>query len=175
MQKTREFIYKLNYEESYTAFFLLSMKWERRTRKILTAVLTVAGAALLTAYYLDSQKIHYFFAAILAILLLYYLIYVPVLKARKGAKAVTRQKGTYKFALTEDGKILSGGQTIELAGDKDARAIETESIFVLRPDRQHTFCLPKRILKPGETEAVRDILKANVKYKERQENRDSQG
>ncbi len=159
-----KFVYKLKYEEAYETFFLLSMRWRKRTRNVLAAVMTLIALGMLAAYYLDSRKVHYFVIVILDILMLYYLIYVPVLKAKKGAKTVSRQNGTYKIELTSDGRIHIQGETIELAGDKDARAIEAEEIFAIRPDRLHTFCVPKRILSPDETDKVRNILKSNVKY-----------
>lgn len=164
MQKKLEFVYKLTYEESYETFLALSMKQKKRTRYILAALMTAIAVAMLVLYWLDSSRVHYFVIAVLDILLLSYLVYVPALKAKKGAKAVSRQNGTYKIELTEEGAIRSQGQTIPLKGDKDARAIETENVFALRPDRMHTFCLPKRILTPVETVRVRELLQANVKY-----------
>lgn len=158
-----KFEYKLNYEESYAAFYLLCMKWGKRKRSILAALLTVIAIAMLAAYWFDSRKIHFFFIAVLAILLLYYLIYVPVLKAKKGAKKVYRQDGIYKVELTCDGKIRTEDECLELKGDKDARAVETNSIFVIRPDRVHTFCFPKRIMTDVEIQQVRTILKT-IKY-----------
>ncbi len=159
-----EFVYKLGYEESYETFFLLSIKGGKRLRKVMTAIMTIIAAVMLVLYYLDSQKVHYFMLVILDICMLYYLIYVPVLKAQKGAKAVERQNGIYRLELTEDGQIRFNGQMIELQGDKDARAIESEKIFVIRPDRMHTFCLPKRIINMERMEEIRKILKSNVKY-----------
>lgn len=158
-----KFEYRLKYEECYEAFYLLGIKWEERKRNILAALLIVIGVVMLFGFYRDSRKIHYFFIAILDILLLYYLIYVPALKAKKGAKKVSRQGGTYKIELTADGKVRMGNECVNLKGDPDARAIETNTIFVIRPDRVHTFCLPKRIMTEKEIEEVRKILKS-VKF-----------
>ncbi len=155
-----EFEYRLKYDECQETFYLLGMKWGERKRKILTVLLTVIGVVMLLGYYRDSQKIHYFFIAILDILLLYYLIYVPALKAKKGAKKVSRQGGTYKIELTREGKIRTGNEWVDLNGDADARVIETDTIFVVRPDRVYTFCLPKRIMTEEEIEEVREILKS---------------
>lgn len=164
MKETVEFVYKLTYEESYEAFYVLSLKWGKKVKNVLSVLLTAVAAGMLIAFYLDSRKIHCFFIAVLAIVLLYNLLYAPVLKAKKGARSVRRQKGTYQMRLTEEGKIQSQGHVLKLREDKDARAIETERIFVLRPDRLHTFCLPKRILTQDEMDWVRCILKKNVKY-----------
>lgn len=167
MKETFEFIYKLSYEEAYEAFLLISMKWSKKVRTVIGVLLTLIAGGMLAAYAADSQKIHYFFMVILAILLLYYLIYVPVLKAKRGAQKVARQNGVYKVKITEEGKLKSEKEMIDLAGDKDARAIETETLYVLRPDNMHTFCIPKRIMKKDEIEAVREILKVHVKYQVR--------
>lgn len=165
MKDTYEFTYRLNYDEIYNAFLLVSMKWSKKARKIIGAILTAIAVGMLIAYYLDSRKIHYFFIVILAILMLYYLIYVPVLKAKRGAQKVFKQNGTYKVKITNEGKIiLSGAATIDIAGDKDARAIETETLYVIRPDNRNTVCLPKRIMRKEEVEEIREILKACVKY-----------
>lgn len=159
-----KFTYKLTYEECYEAFYVLSLKWGKKGKKALTAVLSVIAAGLLICFWYDSRKIYCFFLAVLDIILLYILLYVPALKARKGAAAVRKRNGTYRIQLTEEGGILCQGETLKLRGDPDARAVETESVLVLRPDRQHTFCLPKRILSCQETEQIRAILKRYVKY-----------
>lgn len=158
VSKKLEFEYKLTYEESYETFYLLSMKWGKAKRNILAAVLTAIAVVMLILYYQDSRGIHYFFLAILAIMLLAYLLYVPALKARKGAIRVSRQNGKYRIELTRDGRIRAGKEVVELKGDKDARVIETDTIFIIRPDRVHTFCLPKRILSEEEVTEVREIL-----------------
>lgn len=167
MKQSLEFSYKLSYEECYETFLLLSMKWSKKVKTVVGVLLTLITVGLMIAYYLDSQKIHYFVMVIFAICLLYYLIYVPVLKAKRGAAKVSKKNGNYRVKLTSDGKIISEAETIALADDKEARAIETEKLFVLRPDNRHTFCLPKRIMKNDEVEAVREIVKANVKYQVR--------
>ncbi len=164
MKQSFEFSYKLSYEECYETFLLLSMKWSRKIRKLIGGLLILITIILLAGYFFDSTKIHYFVMSILAILLLYYLIYVPVLKAKKGAIKVSKAKGTYKVKITEDGMVVTDTESMPLASDKDARAIETEQLYILRPDRMHTICLPKRVMNEQEKEAIRNILKANVKY-----------
>lgn len=164
VQKKLDFVYKLKYEESYETFLVLNMKYSKKVRGILTVVMTVIAAVMLILHWLDNRSVHYYVIAIIDILLLFYSIYAPVLKAKKGAKTVTRKNGTYKIGLTEKSVIHSQGITTQLKSDKDARAVETENVFVLRPDRMHTFCLPKRILTSDEIKKVRQILKTNMKY-----------
>lgn len=167
MKTAYEFMYKLSYDEIYESFLLLNTKWSKKIRIIIGSVLVLITIAMLAGYYLDSKKIHFFILAIFSIMLLYYLIYAPVLKAKRGAKKVSKQKGIYRVKLTEDGKVYMGSEKIEMAGDKDARVIETERVYVLRPDNRHTFCLPKRMMKQDEINEVRELLKHYVKYLER--------
>ena len=164
MKKAYEFTYKLSYDEIYESFLLLNTKRSKKVRFIIGLALVLIAVAMLIGYYLDNQKMHFFILAIFSILLLYYLIYVPVLKSKRGANKVSKQNGTYRVKLTEDGKLHMGSEAIEMVGDKDARVIETERIYVLRPDNRHTFCLPKRIMKKEEIDEVRDLLKAHMKY-----------
>ncbi len=168
MKEQYKFDYRLTYDEAYETFFNLSSRWNQRRRMLLSVILTILTVGLLIGYFLDSHKVHYFFLAILALLLLYGLLYMPVLKAKKGAATVARQKGNYRFWLTADGEIkIPRGETVPLKGDKDARAIETQQLLIIRADRQHTFCLPKRILAKQEQEEIRSILQNYMKYQER--------
>ncbi|MBQ1490309.1 MAG: YcxB family protein [Eubacterium sp.] len=166
-ENTKEFYrfdYKLTYEEAYAAFSLLAFKWSHRYRIIAGVGLTGIAVALLIFFALDPQKIHFFFMAAMAVLLLFYLIYVPTLKARRGAKAVVNSRGTFKVEIRDIGTIsMPHAEAIDLAGDKDSRAIETEDLFVIRPNSGNTFCIPKRVMKPDEIEGVRDILGAYIK------------
>ena len=165
MKNTLKFTYQLSYDEAYEAFFLLSMKWSKKIRIILTVVLTAIAACFLAFYAFNGKNIYYFFLAIVDIFLLYYLVYMPVLKAKHGAQKVCRQHGTYKVELTQDGRILSGHEVLAIAGDASARAIETTRSYIIRPDGQHTFCIPKRIMNVQEQKETEHILRAACKYK----------
>ena len=164
MKESYEFTYKLNYEEIYESFWQLNQRWGKKGRIFIGVALAVITVAMLIGYYLDSQKIHYFVLAIFSILLLYYLIYVPVLKAKRGAQKVSKLNGTYRVKLLKEGMIQMGTEKIGMKGDKDARVIETERLYILRPDKTHTFCLPKRIINKEEISGIRDLLKGYMKY-----------
>lgn len=168
IKATYGFTYNLKYNEAYKTFLVLAKKWSDKFRIIVGIFLTVVASGMLILYFLDSRKIHYFFIAIIAILLLFYLIYAPVLKAKRGAKKVQKQHGTYKIQITARGKImLPRTEPIELAGDKDARVIETDEIFAIRTDSTNTFCLPKRIMTEDEIKEIRELFKAYIKYQTR--------
>ncbi len=59
--------------------------------------------------------------------------------------------------------VILSGPPLELCGDRDARAFETDALFVLRPDRQNSFCLPKRIMTEREIDLTRSIVAGHVK------------
>lgn len=160
-----EFTYQLNYDEIYEAFFLLSMKWSRKIRKILTIILKLIAICFLAFFAFNRNRIYSFFLAVVDIFLLSYLVYMPALKARRGAKKVCSRKGTYRIKLTKQGQIISGNERISIAGDANARAIETPASYVIRPDGQHTFCIPKRIMNVQEQKETEAILRNACKYR----------
>lgn len=164
MKKILEFTYNLRFEEIYESFLLLNKKCGKKMEKVLVFLLTIIAVVLLIGYYMDNRRMHFFVLAILDIILLFYLIYVPEFKAKSVAKKLCRQKGKYKVKITDEGTIVTETETIDIKGDKDARTVETENIFVIRPDNMHTLCLPKRILTEDEMEDIREILKANMKF-----------
>lgn len=168
MKNTLTFTYQLTYDEAYEAFYLLSMKWSKKTRTILTVVLTIIAVCFLGLYGFNGKNISCFFLAIVDILLLSYLVYMPVLKARRGAEKVCSQRGTYKVELTENGRILTGKEELKITGDANARVIETAGSYILRPDGQHTFCIPKRIMNVQEQKETESILKSVCRYKKEQ-------
>ena len=165
MKDTLTFTYQLSYDEIYEAFFLLSMKWSKKTRMVLTGALTVIAICFLVLFAFNRNKFHYFFLAVVDIFLLSYLVYIPALKARRGAKKVCSQKGSYHVKLTEKGQIISGNKSIAIAGDANARAIETASSYIIRPDGQHTFCIPKRVMSIQEQKETERILRTACKYR----------
>ncbi|MDO4601904.1 MAG: hypothetical protein Q4B37_06505 [Eubacteriales bacterium] len=165
MRNTLEFTYQLNYDEIYEAFFLLSMKWNRKIRKILTIILTLIAICFLTFFAFNRNRIYSFFLAVVDIFLLSYLIYMPALKARRGAKKVCSRKGTYRIKLTKQGQLISNNERIAIAGDANARVIETPASYVIRPDSQHTFCIPKRIMSLQEQKETEAILRSACRYR----------
>lgn len=163
-----EFTYQLSYDEVFEAFWSLSQKWNRKITMIITAVITAITVFLLGMYLLDSTRVNYFFVAAMAIFVLFYVIYMPYYKAKKGALKVSKQGGYYKIRISRQGQILLPRlEPLELAGDKDARAIETRNLIVVRTDSTHTFCIPKRVMKEYEIEDVRKICQAYMKFRDR--------
>lgn len=162
--KGLSFRYSLTYEEAFEAFLLLAARGNERARRFI-ALLLIALAAVLTVFYAwQPYHIEYFFLALLSLASFGGVVYYPRIKAHKGAKSVEKAAGIYKVKLLPEGELLSSdGEKIPLTGDKDARAFETENLFVIRPDRMNTFCLPKRIMSSAEISKVHHLLKEYVK------------
>ena len=164
VKESYRFSYKLSYDEAYEAFTALAFKRSKTFQISAGIALTAAAVFLLVSFALDNTKVMNLFLALIDVLLLFYLIYFPVLKARKGARSVAKADGIYKIEITDTGTIrLPNAEPIDLDGDKDARAVETDTIFVIRPDTGHTFCIPKRVMNEKEVYGVREILKAYIK------------
>lgn len=151
--------YKLSYQEAYDAFYVLASRRSRRTRLLTGAVLAAISAGMLVMYGLNRTGFHYLFLAVCSIALLFYIIYQPVIGARRGARQVARADGTYHVVLHEGGTIdLPGENGLSIRGDKFSRAVETDTVFAIRIDAGHTVCIPKRILKGSEEDMIRGLI-----------------
>ena len=159
------FHFQLQYQEAYDTFYLLSSKHGRKYNAVIGICLTLIASILLIFYALDSRKVHYFYLAVISILLLFYLIYSPVIKAKKGASAVVKNNGYYEIGFTEKGILhLPSSESILLSEDKHSRVVETDTIFAIRADKEHTVCLPKRILQDVQESQLRELFKNNAHY-----------
>lgn len=159
-----EFRYSLTYEEAYRTFYIMANKFSKKVRVILSAVLTITCLGMLYLQYHEPAAIQYTVLTVIAIAILFNLIYSPTIKAKKGAAAVKKANGEYIYSISKDGYInLHNGERISFIGDKYARVFETDSFFILRPDRFNTFCIPKRILNEIEQNELRNILKSYYK------------
>ena len=151
--------YTLTYKEAYDTFSLLAFKHSRKRRNLTCFILTLLAVILLAVFALRKEEIHYLFLAFLSILLLFYIIYTPVLKARKGAGAASGSNRIYKLYIRGDGCIrFSNGTELRLSKDNNSRFIETEEIFAIRANERDTICIPKRILSSSQKKDLRKML-----------------
>jgi hypothetical protein len=159
-----ELQYTLTYEEAYEAFLWMADKFGKKVRVILSMIVALACGVMLYLQYREPMAIQYTVLTIIGIVILFQLLYLPIIKAKKGAAVVKNKGGEYRYSITGDGYIhLFKGEDIPLVGDKDARAYETDTLFVLRPDRIHTFCIPKRVLSESDENDLREIFKTAFK------------
>lgn len=162
------FNYSLSYDEAYEAFKNISERGNAKLRKLATIGVACIAVFLLVGFALDSTKIHFIYTAFFAVTILALLVYGPVVRARKGAAKVAKINGSYQVRITDAGQvILPRMNPAPLAVDKNSRAIETENIFVIRTDSSTTICLPKRMMKNGQEDEIRQILKTYMKFENR--------
>jgi hypothetical protein len=155
--------YQLEYQEAYEAFLLLATKGSQTTRAAVLAGLFLVGAFLTFQYGLNPSHVEYLLLALLAVATFLGVAAAPSWRAKRGASQVARQLGSYCVGLGNGFVSTPDGERWPLAGDSLARAVETETLFIIRPDRINTFCLPKRILTTEQQDAVRNILTKNLK------------
>ncbi|MDR1431363.1 MAG: YcxB family protein [Propionibacteriaceae bacterium] len=155
--------YELTYQEAYEAFSLLADKRGKKWRYAAFAAIGVAAAISLALLLIDPRGLQYSMLTVLCAALMLYVMYWPAVKARRGARAVTRSGGSYRYQLGyRRGIVLDNGQAVPLNGDLDARAIESGTAFIIRTDRQNSFCIPKRILTEEEVPAIRRLLSSRI-------------
>ena len=163
------FRYKITYDEAYETFYLILDRRGNRMRYLVSMMLGLISVSLIWKYIKEPENITYSFLAFFCTLFIFWVLGAPHLKAKKGAKFVCQNDGNYEVKIQKNGCIyLKGNVKIMLNGDKDARAYETKQLFAVRTDREHTFCLPKRMMNLSEEEFVRDVLKEHIpKYRNR--------
>ena len=151
--------YTLTYKEAYDTFSLLAFRHNRKKRNLTCFILTLLAVILLIVFALRKEQIYYLFLAFLSTLLLFYIIYTPVLKARKGAGAVSGSSRIYKLYIQGNGHIrFSKGNELYLTKDNNSRFIETGELFAIRANEHDTICIPKRILSSSQEKELRKIL-----------------
>lgn len=157
--KTIDLEYTLSYQEAYEAFYVLASRRSSRTRNITACLLTAVAVVMLALFARSKIGVHYLFLAVCAIALLFYVLYQPVISAKRGASNVARTAGKYKIKLSSDGTIeFPDGTRMDIKGDKNSRTIETDEVFAMRIDQYHTVCIPKRILNRKETDFIKQIV-----------------
>lgn len=135
---------------------------DRRSKKARYGVgifLLAAAAACAVLFAMNPYGLMFEIGAVLFALFSFLVLAYPGIKAKQGAKKISRRKGTYKVRLSSDGYIVPYGQDrLDIRGDKDCRAFESDAVFALRLDRMTNFCLPKRRMNGSEIELTRETL-----------------
>lgn len=156
--------YRLSYGEAYEAFYLLADKWGRKWRLFAFLFLGTVAAALLILQLATRGAVQYSLLVVFCALLMPFVYFRPAVVARRGAQTVVKQCGSYCYSISsEKGFILNDGSVVRFQADADARALESGDIFVVRPDKTHTFCIPKRTLLAREISGLRSVLSREIK------------
>lgn len=166
MEKVR-FRYHMTYDEVYEAFYLILDRRGSLARYVVSGILGLISACCIWGYAKRPENLTYSFLAFICAVFMLWLLGGIHIKAKKGAKRVYKNKGMYEVEIRINGYIyLNNNSKIKINGDKNSSGYETENIFALRTDREHTFCLPKRMMNLEEQEFVRNVLEENVsRYK----------
>lgn len=148
--------YKFKYDEIYYTFKLLAFRINNKIQTITKFILVTIIIYMLIEFYVDKTKSNYYFVGVFSLALLIYLIYYPIIFARRKAKTIMNMGGRCKLSIIDDGSILiPSGLKIEVKNNPSFKSYETENIFIYNLPGSHTFCIPKRVLKDKEIEKIR--------------------
>lgn len=151
--------YDMTYGEIYETLLMIIDKRSKKARFGVGLLLLAAAAACAILFAMNPYGLVFEMGAVLFALFSFLVLAYPGIKAKQGAKKISRQKGTYKIKLFSDGYILPHGkERMDIRGDKDCRAFESDTVFALRLDRMTNFCLPKRRMNGSEIQLTREIL-----------------
>lgn len=151
--------YDMTYGEVYEALLMIIDRRSKKARYGVGIFLLAAAAACAVLFAMNPYGLMFEIGAVLFALFSFLVLAYPGIKAKQGAKKISRRKGTYKVRLSSDGYIVPYGQErLDIRGDKDCRAFESDAVFALRLDRMTNFCLPKRRMNGSEIELTRETL-----------------
>lgn len=151
--------YDMTYGEVYEALLMIIDRRSKKARYGVGIFLLAAAAACAVLFAMNPYGLMFEIGAVLFALFSFLVLAYPGIKAKQGAKKISRRKGTYKVRLSSDGYIVPYGQDrLDIRGDKDCRAFESDAVFALRLDRMTNFCLPKRRMNGSEIELTRETL-----------------
>ena len=151
--------YDMTYGEVYEALLMIIDKRSKKARRIMGGVLLAVAVVCVILFAMNPYGLVFELAAVMFALFSFLVFCYPGIKAKQGAKKICRLKGTYKIKLFSDGYIVPNGrERLDIRGDKDCRAFESDTVFALRLDRMTNFCLPKRRMNGSEIEMTRSIL-----------------
>ena len=166
------FRYQLSYQEAYDTFYALATRLTRRQKWIYGVLLAIVATLFLVFYGMDTRKVYCCVLAIWAIMLLFYLLYYPMLAARKGAAKVAGLAGEYQFSINQQGQISfpkannkDAPHIITLGEDKYSRVLELDSLYAIRADAQTTLCLPKHVLKTEQKINLDRMFRKRVNFR----------
>lgn len=151
--------YDMTYGEVYEALLMIVDRRSKKARYGMGIFLLAAAAACAVLFAMNPYGLMFEIGAVLFALFSFLVLAYPGIKAKQGAKKISRRKGTYKIKLSSDGYIVPyGRERLDIRGDKDCRAFESDAVFALRLDRMTNFCLPKRRMNGSEIQLTRETL-----------------
>ena len=151
--------YQPTYDELKEAIALLVEKRSKRSRRVVGCLWLIAALICLVLYIREPIGLHYAFGALVGSVTATLVWGYPDIKAAAEAKKILKKKGTYKLQIRSDGYVIPYGlDPLSLSEDKKSRAYETDRLFSIRPDLNHSIYLPKRAMDKNRIEFTRNIL-----------------
>lgn len=148
--------YKFKYDEIYSTFKLLAFRINNKIQIIIKFILVTIIIYTLIEFNIDKTKSNYYFVGVFSLALLIYLIYYPIIFARRKTKAIMKMGGRCKLIINDDGSIsIPNNLKIEVKNNPSFKSYETDNVFIYNSPGSHTFCIPKRVLKDKEIEKLR--------------------
>lgn len=155
--------YRLEPSQTREALTLILDRRGKRARTVMAGLLLLlaAGLAIWGCYTAPGSHLTLAgYSAAVAILVYFY----PATRARWSARQLSHATGYYQLNVYADGTLgLPDGSRVSLWGDKGSRGFSTSRIFALRPDRQHTFCIPRTALSLQQQTIFTRLLRENLR------------
>lgn len=146
--------YRLNPADIYEALLCVDLRWEGRNKRFNIAALTALSIAALVLAAFGVKTRYFLIIAAAGTALLFCILYVPLIRRRKKAKALT---GDYAVAVEEDGLRSGEHGEKQLFRDAKTEAFLSERVISVKMDRQ-IYCIPCTALRPGEKERIVETL-----------------
>lgn len=155
--------YQLEPSQTKEALFLILDRRGIRARAIIAVLLFLLAAGLVLWGNSVAPGVNLTLAgysAAVAVLVYCY----PKMRAQWSSRRLSRTAGHYQLAFYTNGTVgLPDGSQVSLRGDKGSRGFSTSRVFALRPDRQHTFCIPRSALSPHQQAILTQLLRENLR------------
>lgn len=156
--------YQLSHQHTLEAMQLILDRRGKKARAGMAAALWMAAGVFFIWYLLDTAASFRGTLALLCLLCGAVVFCYPAAAARRSANRISRRKGWYELKFRLDGTIvLPSGEAVPLSGDRGCRGFRTDRVIALRPDREHTFCIPLEAVPPEVREELFTLLERSMR------------
>ncbi len=152
--------YKLIYDDILRAF-QFDMKRRGNRKKIIQSVIAVILSVGCFIYYLISQQTPLLVMALFWLALVGVAWEMPFFTVKRTARSIENQNATFTMDFVED-KLIIGYNESKMQVPYDYpnfNVYEDEALFIVYPEKNKIFCLPKRKL----TKEIRERLSCDLK------------
>ena len=157
--------YQLSHQQTLEAMQLILDRRGRKARAGMAAALWVLAGAFFILYLRDTAAAYRAALALLCLVCGAAVFCYPAAAARRSADQISRRKGWYELRFRRDGTILlPSGEAVPLSGDRGCRGFWTPRVIALRPDREHTFCIPLEAVPTGIREELYALLERSMRH-----------